>query len=374
MKTRYCKNCLFPETKPDLYFDKNGVCDACISAERKHGKSNSVDWKVKNKFFNELLDKARKKSNFYNCIVPGSGGKDSTWQVYAMKHIHKMNPLVVTFDQFDQTGLGIRNLEALKSIGVDHIHFSLNPNIVKLLVKKGFEIVGDPYWVNHVGIFSVPMHVANNFNIPLVVYGENPIFEYGGPIKDRDNYIFDKRWRQELGGMRGLREEDMLDSEIKLDDIKILLWPDEKELKKKGILGTFYGSFFKWEPQKHTEFVKKFGWKERKEAQSGSYLKTENCDMEFIDIRERIKFLKYGYGRATDQLNILIRQKKISRLKALKIVKKIDGKVDKKNIKKFCNYLGITITKYENIVDSFVNHEIFVKDNKGEWRLKFERD
>ena len=96
--------------------------------------------------------------------------------------------------------------------------------------------------------------------------------------------------------------------------------------------------------------------------------------MQFIDIRERIKFLKYGYGKATDQLNILIRQKKITKSKALKIVKKIDGKADNKNVKKFCNYIGISITKYENIMDSFVNHEIFVKDNRGEWRLKFERD
>ena len=95
--------------------------------------------------------------------------------------------------------------------------------------------------------------------------------------------------------------------------------------------------------------------------------------MQFIDIRERIKFLKYGYGKATDHLNILIRQNKITRKKGLRIVKKIDGKVEKKNIKEFCNYLGINISKYNDIMDSFVNHEIFVKDNKGQWRLKFER-
>ena len=374
MKTRYCKTCLFPDTKPDLYFDKNGICDACLSAERKHGKRITVDWKKRANNFKEILENVRHTSEIYNCIVPVSGGKDSTWQVYAMKNVHKMRPLAVTFDQFDQTELGTNNLEVLKSIGVDHIHFSLNPHIIKALVKKCFEIVGDPYWVNHVGIWTIPMHIANNFNIPLVIQGENPIFEYGGPEKERDNMVMDKRWRQELGGMRGFREEDMVDNEISMEDLKILQYPNESELAKKGISCIFYGGYFKWEPNKHTEFVKKFGWKARKNPQAGSYLKTENCDMQFIDIRERIKFLKYGYGRTTDQLNILIRQKKITRPKALKIAKKIDGKADNKNIKKFCNYIGISITKYENIMDSFVNHEIFVKDNRGEWRLKFERD
>ena len=189
MTIKFCKTCLFPDTKPDLYFNKAGICDACASAKRKHGKINSVDWSERKNSFEKILQNAKKKEGLYNCVVPVSGGKDSSWQVYAMKHIHKMKPLAVTFDQFDQTDLGRNNLDALKSIGVDHIHFSLNPNIVKLLVKKGFEIVGDPYWVNHVGIFTVPMHVANKFNIPLVVYGENPIFEYGGPENDRDNYV-----------------------------------------------------------------------------------------------------------------------------------------------------------------------------------------
>ena len=373
MRINYCKLCLFPETKPDLFFNSKGICDACLSGQRKHGIKSKVDWKRRSEDFEKILKKARNSKSIYNCIVPVSGGKDSTWQVYVMKHRHKMKPLAVTFDQFDQTPLGRKNLEALKSIGVDHVHFSLNPKIVKSLVKKCFEIVGDPYWVNHVGIWTIPMHIANYFNIPLVVQGENPIFEYGGPEKDRDNMVMNKRWRQEFGGMRGFREEDMVDKDISLEDLKILQYPNENELNKKGISCVFYGGYFKWEPNEHTEFIKKFGWKQRIKPQAGSYFKTDNCDMQFIDIRERIKFLKYGYGKATDHLNILIRQNKIARKKALQIVKKIDGKVEKKNIKDFCNYLGINVSRYNDIMDNFVNHEIFVKDNKGQWKLKFER-
>ena len=214
---RYCGRCLFPDTKPDIYFDEQGICDACRSAERKNGVQNSIDWDERAKEFQDILDGCPSKDNMaYDCIVPVSGGKDSTFQIYAMKVLHKKNPLSVTFDQFDATDISRYNLNVLRSIGVDHIHFTLNPEIVKRLVRKGFEIVGDPHWVNHVGIFSVPTRIAVNFNIPLIVWGEQPQFEYGGPKASRDNKILDKRWRQEFGGMRGFREEDMVGENISL--------------------------------------------------------------------------------------------------------------------------------------------------------------
>ena len=189
--------------------------------------------------------------------------------------------------------------------------------LIKKLVRVGFEVIGDPYWVNHVGILTVPIHFACKFHIPLVIYGENPIFEYGGPELDRDNYIMNKKWRQQHGGMRGMREEDVVDKDIKLDDIKMLTFPSDKEVEDSRVQAVFYGHFFKWEPEKHTKFVKKFGWKDLKKPQKGSWSKTENIDMKYIDIRERVKYLKYGYGRATDQLNIAIRSNLISRKKAL---------------------------------------------------------
>jgi tRNA(Ile)-lysidine synthase TilS/MesJ len=142
---KYCKRCLFPDTKPDIYFDDEGICDACRSAERKHGIENAIDWKAREKEFKEILDRYRSKDGMkYDCLIPVSGGKDSFFQVYAMKIIHKMNPLAVTFDQFDATETSKHNLDVLRSIGVDHIHFTLNPKIVRRLVKKGFSIVGDP--------------------------------------------------------------------------------------------------------------------------------------------------------------------------------------------------------------------------------------
>ena len=371
MTVRFCKSCLFPETKSDLYFNQEGICDSCISAERIHGISDSIDWNKRGNDFKDLI-KDYHGGDKYNCVVPVSGGKDSMWQVYAMKNIYDMKPLAVTFDQFDQTDTGLHNLEALRNIGVDHIHFTLNPKVVKSLVMKGFEIVGDPYCVNHVGMFTVQFKIATNFNIHLIIYGENPQLEYGGPEKSRDNMLMDRRWRQEFSGMRGFREEDMIDFDVSSADIDALRYPSDDIVAEKDVRGIFYGHFHKWDAFEHIKICEENGWKRLAKAPVGSWVDYENCDMKFIDIREHIKYLKYGYGRATDQLNIAIRNGRIKRDEALDIVKEIDGNYDIENKDTFCKYLGITTTKFDQIVDSFVNTEIFEKTSEG-WKFKFER-
>ena len=371
MKIKYCKRCLFPETKPDLFFNQEGVCDACETAERKHLIQDSIDWEERSKIFEEILNEARTKKPFgYNCIVPVSGGKDSFWQTYALKKIHNMRPLAVTFDQFDTPEIGKENLNNLKKIGVDHIHFTLNPNVVKKLVYKGFKLLGDHYWVNHVGIYSVPYNVAAAFNIPLVIFGEQPQMEYGGPKASRDNFVMDRRWRQEFGLMRNFREEDMVDQDISIEDLHMLQFPDEEIVSRKTILGTFYGFFHKWNAREHLKVAKDEGFLELEFPQSGSYLTYENLDMEFIEIRERQKFLKYGYGRATDQLNIDIRNGVINRETALEIVKEIDGVVSDEVVDKFCKYLDISHAKYFEIMDDFVNHDLFERKGSNDWVLK----
>ena len=371
MNLEFCKKCLFPNTKPDLFFDADGVCDSCITADRIHGISNSIDWAARKDSFTEILQE-HLGGDGYNCIVPVSGGKDSTWQVYAMKKIYGMKPLAVTFDQFDQTSIGEHNLDILKNIGVDHIHFTLNPLVVKNLVLKGLEIVGDPYWVNHVGIFTVPFTIAAKFGIKLVIYGENPQLEYGGPPESRDNMIMDKRWRQEFGGMRGFREEDMVDDTISSSDIDALRYPSDEEVKSKGIKGLFYGHFHKWDAGEHMKICESIGWKPLDEVPKGSWVDYENCDMKFIDLREHIKFLKFGYGRATDQLNISIRNSRISRQEALSIVKTIDGEFSLESRKEFCEYLDISEDYFTQVVDGFVNTELFTKID-GKWSPKFKR-
>ncbi len=365
---KYCKRCLFPDTKPDIYFDEEGRCDACNSADRKKGVENAIDWDSRAEEFKKICDKHRSKDGMnYDCIVPVSGGKDSVFQAYQMKVAHKMNPLAVTFDQFDQTDTGRINLDVLREIGVDHIHFTLNPKIVRRLVRKGFEIVGDPHWINHVGIYTVPAHIAVKFKVPLLIWGENPQLEYGGPASSRDNKVLDKRWRQEFGCMRGFREEDMVDDEISMSDLKIFVYPTDEEIQEVGVNGQFYGYYHKWNSIEHLKIVEKLGFKHLPRAWAGSWLDWENCDMKLLDIREHLKWVKYGYGRVTDQVNIFIRNGEITREEGLKIVKERDGKMEHKQ--EFCDYIGITPTEFDKIRDTYVNKDILEKVD-GEWTLK----
>lgn len=371
---KYCKKCLFPETKPDLYFDDEGICDSCHSAERKHGIIDAIDWDAQALKFEKLVEEAKKnKQGIYDCIVPVSGGKDSTYQVLQAKNKHGMKVLAVTFDQFDQTDVGKHNIQILQNIGVDHIHFTLSPKVVKSLVRKGFELVGDPYWVNHVGIFTVPYVLAANFKIPLVIFGENPQLEYGGPEASRDSFIMDKRWRQEFGGMRGLRESDMVDLDVSDEDLAALNFPDDAVMESAGVMGVFYGSFYKWDIGVQLPKVEEIGWKRLPNPPEGSWVNYENCDMRFIDIRERIKFLKFGYGRATDQLNIELRNGRIFRSEALALAIDLDGNVSRENEDAFCEYIGMERGEYLSVIDSFVNKNIFEVIDIGTYKLKEER-
>lgn len=367
---RFCKKCLFPDTKPDLYFNDQGVCDACESAERKWSAAKLIDWDAREASFNEIID-GIDKTQTYDCVVPVSGGKDSTWQVLQAKTKHGLKCLAVTFDQFDQTEIGTHNLNVLRNIGVDHIHFTLNPLLLKKLVLEGLRQVGDPYWVNHVGMFTIPTIIAAKFKIPLVIYGENPQFEYGGPEANREPQPMNKRWRQEFAGLRGLREEDMVDDGITYRDIQTLRFPEDHETE--GVKGLFYGDYFPWDPISHTQKIKELGWVELDKAPAGSYSRAENCDMKFIDLRERIKFLKFGYGRATDQLNIEIRSNNIDRQTALALVKNIDGQVSNESIDEFSAFLGVKKSELYSIIDDFVNTELFNKSDSGEWTPIYER-
>ena len=185
--------------------------------------------------------------------------------------------------------------------------------------------------------------------------------------------IMDRRWRQEFGGMRGFREEDMIDDEISSADIDALRYPSDEEVSSKGVKGIFYGHFHKWDAMEHIQVCKDIGWKPLEEAPKGSWVDYENCDMKFIDLRENIKFLKYGYGRATDQLNIAIRNRRILREDALAIVRNIDGDFSTDNRKEFCDYIDITEDYFMRVVDGFVNTDLFKKTD-GVWLPKFTRN
>lgn len=363
---QYCKKCLMPSTKPSLSFDQEGVCNACHNYENRKG----IDWDQRKEELVEILDRYRSKdSSNWDCIIPVSGGKDSTYQVITMLEMG-MNPLCVTSSTCDLSDIGRSNIENLKSLGVDYIEFTANKIVRKKLNRIGLIEVGDISWPEHVGIFTVPIRMAVNFNIPLIIWGENSQNEYGGPAASVDNNILDRSWLEEFGGMLGLRVSDMIGIEgISQKDMISYTYPTDEELKKVGVTGLFLGHYIPWDGLANTLISTAFGFKSWNSVIQGSAVNYENIDNYQSGIHDYFKYLKFGFGRATDLVCMQIRRGRISRSMGLEIVKRLDGKFPwsylDKDLKNILEPLDITVDQFVKICDEFTNKKLFLTDKNG---------
>jgi len=361
---KYCINCLFPDTKPDLNFDEKGVCDACRSAVQKE----KINWEERKEQLSQILKKYRSKNGRnYDCIIPVSGGKDSHYQTYVIKNEFELNPLLVSFHPRDFTEIGRKNIENIKKLGVDCIEFTANPIIYKKLAKFGLMELGDAAWPEHIGIFTVPVQVAVSYEIPLLVWGENPQLEYGGPVTASSNPYLDRQWNEKHGGyfLDKIRPEDMTKHGIELKDLKPYLYPSDEEIRRVGITGMFLGYYLKWDARKQLEIIKKLGFNVSETHNEGTYTNYENLDTKYVAMHDYFKFLKYGFGRATDHASIDIRNKRMTREEGLELVKKYEGKIPTKHIDEFLKDFEITWEEFLQICEKFTNKELFKKDNDG---------
>lgn len=366
-----------PNTKPFLSFDKNGVCDACRAAEKKH---KIIDWDAREKELRRILEKYRSKDGSnYDCIIPVSGGKDSTWQVHTIKNIYGMNPLCVTFAPCQSTELGKRNLQNLKEMGVDHIMVTPNPIVYRKLFYRGLKKTGDSCWPCHVGIFTTPVKVAVNYKVPLIIWGENPQMEYGGPEEAVSSYTLDRKWLETYGGLLGFKLEDMLGDGITMADLKPYLYPSDEELKAVGVTGIFLGYFLKYNARKQVDLVRQLGFCVHENGpERGTYTNYENLDCGFTGVHDFLKYIKYGFGRATDHACTDIRNGVLTRDEAIKLVKEYDGiyvnEECKREFEAFRDFVIPPLTKEQfwEIVDSFRGKGIWEKNERGEWVKKFE--
>ncbi len=361
---KYCKRCVMPDTRPDIVFNEEGICDPCVSTEKKN---KEVNWEERKQKFEEIVNKYKSKSpGQYDCVIPVSGGKDSTYQVYVMTKVYGLKPLCVCFEPTIPTKIGLRNLRNLNRMGVDLIHFKKNPVAYKKLVRKGLERVGDNEWPNHAGIFTVPVNMALKFKIPLIIWGENPQLEYGGPVSSRESKVLDRRWLEEFGGLLGNRVEDMIDEDVSLSDLKPYIYPSDEEIKEVGVTGVFLGYFFPWDSRNQIKIIKKeCNWKSKGTPMEGSYTDFEDLDCHSMVIHEYLKHVKYGFGRGTDHACTDIRKGRMSREEAVKLVNEHDGKIPEEALKAFLKYLKISREEFFKMIEPFTNNLIFKKDEKG---------
>lgn len=354
-----------PDTKPDLSFNERGVCDACQSAELK----KQIDWTAREAEFRELVAKFKGKNpGNYDCVIPVSGGKDSHYQAY-MARKYGLNPLLVNFEATIRNDLGRKNLENIRQFG-DLIEFKKNPDVYRKMCIEAFKRVGDHEWPNHIGIFTFPIRVASQFKIPLVIWGENSQLEYGGPKAARMKNVLDRRWLEEFGGLLGLRVEDMLGVQgITKEDLVSYFYPSDSELQEAGIFGAFLGYYFKWDARPQTDLMVQHGFSVKEDGPvEGTYTNYENLDDAVVAIHDYLKFVKFGFGRATDHACIDIRNGRLDRAKAVELVKQYDGKLPKIAIRTFLEYFAMPQSEFDAIVDSFTNKALFEIDERGAFK------
>ena len=334
----YCRNCVYPETKPDLSMDENGICDACRFVDVK----DTTDWELRKKELGEIFEKFKNKdSSNYDCIIPVSGGKDSTYQTYVVKEEFGLNPLCVSYHLPEFTDLGRKNLENLKKIGVDCLEFTPNPEICKKMQKTSLIEFGDAQWPEHFGIFTVPVQVAVRYKIPLIVWGENPRAEYGGPQKDMEAQYLDRKWCEDFELRVGGQSNDFVGPEIMLKhgiEQKFLnpyIYPSDEEIRSVGVRGIFLGHFIRWNVKKQLKKVQELGFTLHDGPSEGTFTNYENLDNKIQGIHDYFKWLKFGYGRATDNASIEIRLNSMNRDEGKKLVREHEGKLPEKFLNEF---------------------------------------
>ena len=356
-----------PETKPDLFIDREGICSACRSYENR----KTVDWTARRRELEGILDRYRSKNGSnYDCVVPVSGGKDSTFQTLQMLELG-MNPLCVNGTTDKLSPIGRRNIENLKRLGVDFVEVSMNPVIRRRVNRIALTQIGDISWPEHIAIFTIPVRVAVHFGVPLIIWGENSQNEYGGPAAAAESPVLTRRWLEEFGGLLGLRVADLPGQEgIEPRHLIQYTYPSDEELARVGVTGLFLGHYVPWDGYTNALLAQAHGFETFPKTVEGSIVNYENLDNVQTGIHDYFKYLKYGFGRATDLACMHIRRGRLARAAALELVKLHDGRFPWTYlacpIEEVLAEIGMEMDEFVRVCDRFTNKKLFVCDARGQ--------
>jgi len=366
---KFCSKCVYPTSSAvKMTFDKNGVCSGCRVAEER----KKINWDERSEMLVDLVSKYKStKGDNYDCIVPVSGGKDSYFQTHYTVKVLGLKPLLVTYHGNNYLPVGERNLRRMRKVfNVDHLVFGPSEETLIKLNRICFKKMGDMNWHAHCGIFSYPVQIAVKLGIKLIIKGEHGFTDLGGMYSMNDFPEMTAKYRLEHP-LRGFDWQDMLeDKDDKLEE-RDLLWakyPSEEELEKSGVRGIHLGNYVNWDANVHyKEMQKLYGWEESPEAFDRTYRKFSNLDdMHENGIHDYLKYVKFGYGRATDHSCKDIRAGHMTREEGIQMVKKYDH-VKPRDLKRWCEYVNMSEEEFDRIADTFRDPTVWRKDKKGNW-------
>jgi len=385
-KVVFCKRCVMSNQRPSssvefrhtagkkhktLHIDKDGVCDACRVAEQKE----QIDWKKREDELLRLLDKHRRNDGHYDCIVPGSGGKDSVYASHLLKYKYGMHPLTVTWPPLMYTEYGYQNFRNWLDIGgFDNITFNRNGKVMKLLTRLSIENLLHPFQTFILGQKNLAPKIAAKYGVPLIFYGENEA-EYGNPIADnmtsfRDKSFYTMNNLDEiyLGGVS--IQELMKKYDLPLVDLMAFLPLDYREVEKTEMEVHYLGYYIKWTPQEAYYYaVEHTNFQARPFRSQGTYSKYNSIDDKIDDLHYYTMFIKFGIGRTSYDASQEIRNSHIRREEGVALVKRFDGEFPARYFNEVMDYIEMKPEKFLELCDQFRSPHLWERIN-GEWRLR----
>ena len=349
---KICKKCIQPDTRPGILFNEESVCGACIWEEER----KQIDWDNRRKQLKEIAETAKKKSNGpYDCAIGVSGGKDSTKQAITARDELNLRCLLVNYEPENITDLGKQNIENLKSQGFDVITIRPNPKVMKKLIKYDFLNHLNPVKASEFPLYSSTYIIAEKFEIPLIIQGENPGLTVGASLTGvgTDSDALKAYQLQTLSG--GWKEYLNVDG-ISEDDLHLFHY-DVKKLMDLDVKGIWIQYFLKeWSYRGNAEFSKKYGFKEReniKPEEIGTYVGYAQIDSDLVHVNQMLKYIKLGFGQCMDHVCYDLRDGLMDRKTAIDYVLKYDGKCAEDYVKEFCKYIEISQEKFWETTEKF---------------------
>ena len=361
---RYCTRCILPDTRPGLKLDDDGVCSACLEHDVK---GPEIDWGARSRQFEQVIEEARGLGRDWDCVVPASGGPDSTWHGGTCLG-HRPKPLGLPWRTPARTGLGARNLQNLIELGVDHIDVTVNPKVERRFLLAALERYGTTAIPMHLAIFNIPTTVAARFDVPLIVWGENSAMEYIGGEAEAGSFDLTNEWGRKYGPVHGTTAHDWVSEELSVRDLAIYRGPTDDELRAAGVRAVFLGMFFAWDPQQTFEVARQHGFEADVSPRTGAYAYAD-IDDDFISIHHWLKWYKFGFTRVWDNLSLEIRNGRLTRDRAIELTRELGDQTPYDDIAAFCGYVGIDEARFFEIAETFRNHDIWT-ERDGVWSVK----
>lgn len=366
---RYCHRCLYPENHPlMLGFDETGVCLGC----RVHEEKDQLDWRERETRLSAILDSYRGRSaSGYDCIVPVSGARDSYFILHTIRKVYGLNPLLVSYNRQYNTAAGMHNLERLRTLlGSDIITETINPEWIKRISRTTLERLGSFHWHHLAGSTVFPVRMAVRMNIPLIVWGHHQGLDQVGMFSHLDEVEMTRRYRREHDLM-GCEAEDLVDVDgLSENDLRSFFYPSDIEINRSGIRGIYLGNYIRWDTKKqHESMLKKYDYYTG--PQQGTFDTYNDVDCQhYSGIHDYIKFVKWGYGKATDHACREIRFGRLSREDGVALVEQRRWNRLPADADAFARWVGMDLSDVLSAVDRHRDPAIWARGRDGEWELK----